>query len=262
MSQPIPIRYCPNCTCDLRGYRILHNSPGAGKPKLVIPPEAKAEYESGTKTLIQLATRYGCSVCTMQKWMKSQNAKKPKKFALIPDSIADEYRAGATVLMLSHAHKAPPIHITKRLIELGVEIRPAGGGYAKDKSDRYKDMVKRAAAGESFVSIGKSYGISRERARHIVITHGGQAYRKRKMAERKAREQEEETKALALAKERAKALEALAKEYAAGDTYEKIAQRRGCTSRNIAVKIQRLRKYHPDLFPFRNDHSLDQRPLV
>lgn len=58
-----------------------------------------------------------------------------RKPAIIPDSVADAYRAGNPIIELAREHRTSGERIRQRLIELGVAIRQRG----RQKS-RYREM--------------------------------------------------------------------------------------------------------------------------
>jgi len=86
----------------------------------------------------------------------------------LPASIAEEYRAGATLAGLAAKHGTYVARVTTALRAMGVQMRPKGVAPSVPARERRNRMVALRAAGLSQQRIATMFQISRQRVAQIL----------------------------------------------------------------------------------------------
>lgn len=88
------------------------------------------------------------------------------------NAMADDYHSGLTLAQVAERHGVHPNTVSSALKRVGVPVTrgPAAKGVA-DK-DRAAEMARRYLGGETLETIGKAFGVTRERVRQILRKTG------------------------------------------------------------------------------------------
>lgn len=86
----------------------------------------------------------------------------------LPPSIADEYRAGATLTELADRHETYLGRVTAELMALGVEMRRKGPKEPANARQRLQEIIALREEGVSPRQIGVRFGISRQRVCQLL----------------------------------------------------------------------------------------------
>lgn len=86
----------------------------------------------------------------------------------LPKSIAEEYRAGATLQELARKHGSYLGRVIAELMSLGVELRRKGPAEKANSRQRHQEMLALRESGMSVQAIGTRFGITRQRVQQIL----------------------------------------------------------------------------------------------
>jgi DNA-binding CsgD family transcriptional regulator len=93
--------------------------------------------------------------------------------------MVKEYKEGATLTVLSVNHKLGIPVVRSALVSAGVRIRPKGGSIPFDSQRAEKMAHLYEEEGQTYQEIGDQFGITRERVRQILRTHGVKSHGRR-----------------------------------------------------------------------------------
>lgn len=147
-----------------------------------IPASLRAEIDS-PDTIAVIAARHGVSSSTILKWCRLRGIPprgRGAKPAALPASVIAEYERGETSTAIAARHGTYAFGVLRFLKARGVAIRKPGpalgsttdAGQRKVARERLGELLARVHRGEAYASIGRAYGISRQRVAQIAIAHG------------------------------------------------------------------------------------------
>lgn len=125
---------------------------------------------------------------TMKKKRKRKNIHSKTfipRWLLVPEKVGREYELGATLLELSYKYKTNIAAIRQRLEDLEIKIRQPGihpnGIYPLQKLSPLdiQEILNMDEQNITHMSIGKKFGVSRERVRQICLQAGHHTRRER-----------------------------------------------------------------------------------
>ena len=91
----------------------------------------------------------------------------------LPDTIADEYRSGLGIARIARKHGWGQTSVRKRLLELGVEMRPRPDVLPPPKRiDLPPSVVDEYRAGETCQQIAERHGCSKNKVMYFLHDHG------------------------------------------------------------------------------------------
>lgn len=176
----------------------------------------------------------------------------------IPESVAAEYEAGASVFELcaKHGISNNPAAMRQRLVSLGVTIRPKGSrrgcGHPQSKlsPEQVQWVLEQDSLDVPHAEIARHVSVTRERIRQLCLAAQRPTRRSRMtlfLAKQEAIEVRRRDYQSFVAK--------LSEQWKAGATFIEMAELAGCqtiTYGRGATKVAWLRSKYPDLFPYRN----------
>lgn len=212
-----------------------------------------------------MSAHYFCPKCGCQLTEGSNGVLYRPKVA--PDSVAEDYLAGATSIQLTAKYNLPWKTIRSKLVLMGVEIRPKGmptgnvlNGVRKTKADDRRKIGELHMRGVHHAEIGKSFNITRERVRQIVallqLPPRSEAVTKR-VAEKITAKAEEKVERAQMNRAQ---IEAASELWKNGEHHTVIGEVLGCaTPHDTMQRITWLRKKHPRMFPYRRPNHWNRR---
>lgn len=254
-DDPFTIHHCPKCGYLLSRFTVSpkERKAGAGRPRTIELPESVfEEYARGGVSVRILSERLGVSSVTIRKRLIEKGVKKPPLWSLLPDSIQDQYEAGATILQIANEQKSKPADVAAKLRKLGTTMRDAASGKMKVHRQDMPDVLKRFDDGETLDSIAETYSVTRERIRQLVAREGRSPRIiniSAKAVERAARLRSYREKRAALRYEKIKKL---SESWKSGASMRQVARDNGYSVGGIRNTVYQLRKEFPELFPNRD----------
>lgn len=149
------------------------------------PKELLEEMYYRPMSFLEMGKELGVSNVTVKNWFKfygipirshkeNQSLMMRKKRADLPDTLGEEYLAGASLNQLAQKYgvSAPPIR--KKLKELGVKIRTAAEGgklIVREKKFLPVSVIQQYYDGKSLNDLAKEHGTSRETVRQYLLRY-------------------------------------------------------------------------------------------